>query len=121
MPVIGFDHVQLAMPNGRENEGRFFFGDILGLPELPKPANLGNRGGLWFQCGAVQLHLGVQQDFKPAIKAHPGLLVDQLEPIITALQTAGYPVLSDVPIAGFSRVFTQDPFGNRIELLERLR
>jgi len=121
MPVIGFDHVQLAMPSGKENEGRLFFGDILGLPELPKPADLGARGGLWFQCGAMQLHLGVQKDFSPATKAHPGLLVDHLEPLIAALQTAGYPVLNDVPIVGFSRVFTQDPFGNRIELLEQIK
>jgi len=120
MPVIGIDHLQLAMPKGREDEGRQFFSVILGLQELAKPADLAGRGGLWFQCGTAQLHLGVQQDFSPALKAHPGLLVDRLEPIVAALQAAGYPLTGDTPIKGYARIFTNDPFGNRIELLERL-
>ncbi|MEW6343683.1 MAG: glyoxalase [Paraburkholderia sp.] len=121
MPVVGIDHVQLAMPAGGEAAARRFFGDILGLGELPKPADLAARGGVWFACGAIQLHLGVEKDFRPALKAHPGLIVDYLAPIVASLNEAGYPVKSDVAIDGFTRVFTADPFGNRIELLEPVR
>ncbi|WP_175772840.1 glyoxalase [Paraburkholderia phenazinium] len=120
MPVIGIDHVQLAMPAGGEDNARRFFSEILGLQELPKPADTAGRGGLWYQCGPMQLHLGVQKEFAPALKAHPGLLVDRLEPIVEALKSAGYALSTDVPIKGFSRIFTNDPFGNRIELLERV-
>ncbi|MGI4862195.1 MAG: glyoxalase [Janthinobacterium lividum] len=120
MPVIGIDHVQLAMPSGGEADARRFFGDILGLQELAKPSDTAARGGLWYQCGALQLHLGVQKEFSPTLKAHPGLLVDRLAPIVDALKSAGHSLATDVAIKGFSRVFTNDPFGNRIELLERV-
>ena len=118
MPVVGIDHIQLAMPVAGEAAARQFFCDILGLEELPKPANLAARGGVWFKCGALQLHLGVEPDFRPALKAHPGLIVDRLAPIVALLQEAGFVVKNDVPIAGFTRIFTADPFGNRLELLE---
>ncbi|NKI68160.1 glyoxalase [Collimonas pratensis] len=118
MPVIGIDHVQLAMPAAHEDAARRFYGDILGLIELPKPTDLATRGGVWFLCGAVQLHLGVEKEFRPARKAHPGLVVDKLAPLIAALTEAGHNVKPDTPIAGFTRIFTEDPFGNRIELLE---
>ena len=81
MPVTAIDHIQLAMPAGGEAAARRFFGDLLGMPELPKPAALQARGGLWFQCGAIQLHLGIDPDFQPALNAHPGLIVDALAPL----------------------------------------
>ena len=92
-----------------------------GLGKLPKPADLAARGGVWFACGAIQLHLGVERDFKPALNAHPGLIMDRLAPNVANLNEAGYPVKSDVAIDGFTRMFTADPFGNRIELLDPVR
>jgi catechol 2,3-dioxygenase-like lactoylglutathione lyase family enzyme len=119
MSVYGIDHIQLAMPKGGEAEMRIFYCDILGLTELPKPANLAARGGGWFQCGALQLHLGVEADFRPAKKAHPALLVRDLAAMSGTLLAAGFELKHDPePIHGFERVFTADPFGNRIELLQ---
>lgn len=119
MAVYGIDHLQLAMPAGGEPLARRFYGELLGLPELPKPANLAARGGAWFQCGALQLHLGVESEFRPAKKAHPALLVRNLAGLLESLADAGFEVKYDPePIQGFDRAFTADPFGNRIELLE---
>lgn len=117
MKIIGFDHVQLAMPANAEVGARAFYSELLGLREIPKPPILAARGGVWFQCGSLQLHLGVEADFRPAKKAHPGLLVDGYADCIARLQDAGYPVQEDTAIAGVSRCFTNDPFGNRIELI----
>jgi catechol 2,3-dioxygenase-like lactoylglutathione lyase family enzyme len=119
MPVYGIDHVQLAMPAGGEAQGRAFYAALLGLTELAKPANLARRGGLWFQCGSLQLHLGVEADFRPAGRAHPALLVTDLETILKLLRAQGCEVNTDEPLAGCERAFTRDPFGNRIELIER--
>jgi catechol 2,3-dioxygenase-like lactoylglutathione lyase family enzyme len=118
MPVIGFDHVQLAIPEGAEATARWFYGAVLGLPEIPKPANLASRGGVWFQCGPLQLHLGVEADFHPARKAHPGLLVRDLAAIVRQGEAAGFATKADEPLKGFVRVHLSDPFGNRLELLE---
>jgi catechol 2,3-dioxygenase-like lactoylglutathione lyase family enzyme len=118
MAVYGIDHIQLAMPAGREDEARRFYVGLLELVELPKPAHLAARGGAWFQCGPLQLHVGVDADFKPAKKAHPGLLVDDLPSLLARLTAAGYAVKFDEPLDGFERAFTADPFGNRIELLQ---
>lgn len=118
MPVIGLDHVQLAMPANGEARAREFYGDILGLTEISKPPHLARRGGLWFQCGGLQLHLGVEGEFRPARKAHPGLLVRDLPDMVRACEAAGFPTHGDEPIEGFDRVFVADPFGNRLELLE---
>jgi catechol 2,3-dioxygenase-like lactoylglutathione lyase family enzyme len=119
MSVYGIDHIQLAMPKGGEAEMRKFYGETLGLIELPKPPNLAARGGGWFQCGAIQLHLGVESEFRPAKKAHPALLVRNLAALSAVLQAAGCELKYDTePIEGFERVFTADPFGNRIELLQ---
>ena len=119
MAVYGIDHVQLAIPAGGEKSARAFYADILGLKEIPKPPNLATRGGAWFQCGPLQLHLGVETDFRPAKKAHPALLVNDLPALIAALTAAGYEIRYDPePVAGFERAFTADPFGNRIELVE---
>ncbi len=120
MTVLGFDHIQLAIPVGGDDAARRFFGECLGLTELPKPPELAKRGGLWFQCGNIQLHLGIDPNFKPAIKTHPGFLVERLEPVVSALQASGYQVEHDPVTEGFTRMLTSDPFGNRIELLERL-
>jgi catechol 2,3-dioxygenase-like lactoylglutathione lyase family enzyme len=119
MPVYGIDHVQLSMPAGGEASARRFYGEILGLAEIAKPAELAARGGAWFRCGALQLHLGVEADFRPAKRAHPALLVTDLARTLAALTAEGCEVKYDpVAIEGFDRAFTADPFGNRIELLQ---
>ena len=118
MPIVGVDHVQLAMPAGREAEARAFYADVLGIPELAKPAALAARGGVWFENGPVKIHLGADPDFRPARKAHPGLLVRGLDALIEDLRRAGYQVVSDQPLEGFLRVYVDDPFGNRLELME---
>ena len=121
MAVYGIDHVQLAIPAGGERQARHFYGDILGLAEIPKPPNLAARGGAWFQCGSLQLHLGVESAFRPAKKAHPALLVQDLPGLLKLLAAEGYDVKYDSePVQGFDRAFTSDPFGNRIELVEVL-
>jgi catechol 2,3-dioxygenase-like lactoylglutathione lyase family enzyme len=118
--IVGIDHVQLVMPAGGEALARQFYGGVLGLPEIPKPPNLALRGGVWFQCGPLQLHLGVDQEFQPAKTAHPALLVDDLEHFLQALQRNGSAIKFDQQIPGYQRAFTSDPFGNRIELLQPL-
>jgi hypothetical protein len=107
------------MPGGGEQLARgFYAGGVLGLVEVPKPPNLVARGGCWFQCGPLQLHLGVEADFRPAKKAHPALLVKNLAELLEALFSAGFEVQHDSePVQGRDRAFTADPFGNRIELI----
>jgi len=120
MGLTGIDHVQLAMPAGGEEQARTFYGDLLGLPEFAKPAALAARGGCWFEDGPLKVHLGVDPDFRPARKAHPAFLVDDLAGLVARLAAGGHPIVEDMPIEGETRVFTQDPFGNRIELIERV-
>jgi catechol 2,3-dioxygenase-like lactoylglutathione lyase family enzyme len=119
----GIDHVQLAAPRGSEAEARRFYGELLGLSELPKPADLAARGGCWFGCGAHQIHIGVEDDFRPAKKAHPALELHSeaaLEALYARLVAAGAPVKRDpAEVPGVSRFFVSDPFGNRLELLAR--
>ena len=100
MRIYAIDHVQLAMPPGGETQARAFYGGILGLDELPKPAELAGRGGAWFSNGAVTLHLGVEQEFRPARKAHPALLVEGLAELVTRLEGAGHPIQRDVQLGG---------------------
>lgn len=119
MAIIGLDHVQLAIPAGGEDQAREFYSGLLGLAEVPKPATL-SRSGCWFVGGAVNLHLGVDPDFRAATKAHPALVVDDLAALRERLEAAGCEASDDKPIAGFRRFFTADPFGNRIELMERV-
>ena len=90
MPVKSFDHILLAMPPGREAEARAFYEGVLEIPEMKKPANLAKRGGCWFELGALKIHLGVEADFRPARKAHPALIVDDLASLQAALQAAGH-------------------------------
>jgi catechol 2,3-dioxygenase-like lactoylglutathione lyase family enzyme len=116
----GIDHVQLAAPAGCEAEARRFFGELLGLRELPKPGALAVRGGLWFQCGVQQLHIGIEKDFRPAKKAHPALrLADEasLERLKARLQAAGVTTKTDGEMDDAARFFAEDPWGNRLEFV----
>jgi catechol 2,3-dioxygenase-like lactoylglutathione lyase family enzyme len=106
------------MPRGEEGRGRAFYADLLGLVEIPKPASLAERDGLWFLIGALELHLGIEDDFRPAKKAHPGLLVDDLPSLVARLEAAGYATRPDYLLEGYDRAYVHDPFGNRIELLQ---
>ncbi len=119
MAIIGLDHVQLAIPAGGEDQARGFYTGLLGMTEVPKPTNL-SPTGCWFTGGAVSLHIGVDPDFRPATKAHPALLVDDLAGLRARLAQAGCVIRDDKPVAGYVRFFTEDPFGNRIELMERM-
>jgi catechol 2,3-dioxygenase-like lactoylglutathione lyase family enzyme len=118
MAVVALHHVLLAMPPNREAEARAFYDDVLGIPEVSKPSNLAKRGGCWFERGTLKLHLGVEPEFRPARKAHPAFLVEDLQALIRRLVEAGFTVAVDEPLEGFERVFVDDPFGNRVELLE---
>lgn len=118
MTVHRIDHVQLAMPAGREDEAAAFYAGLLGIPLVPKPPHLAPRGGCWFEDGDLKIHLGVDADFRPARKAHPALIVDDLAALVHGLIDAGCAVTDDEPLAGFHRVYVDDPFGNRLELME---
>nr|WP_025782883.1 VOC family protein [Sporosarcina sp. D27] len=117
----GIDHIQIAAPPGSEEQARAFYGMLLGMQEIEKPENLKARGGCWFQCGAQEVHIGIQPDFVPAKKAHPGFTVDSLIVLKRQLEDAGYLISEEPPIAGRARFFTHDPFGNRIEFLEYVK
>ena len=114
--ITGFDHVQLAMPRGREDAARSFYAGLLGMTELPKPPVLAARGGCWFASRAAVLHLGVEEPFAPARKAHPALLTDDLDALEAGLSAAGCACTrADGEIPGVRRFHTHDPFGNRVE------
>ena len=112
--IVGIDHVQVAAPPGCEDAARRFYGDLLGLAEIEKPAALRARGGVWFEL----LHVGVEDKFAPARKAHPALRVEGLERLADRLSQAGVEVTWDHAIPGVRRFYVADPFGNRIELTE---
>jgi catechol 2,3-dioxygenase-like lactoylglutathione lyase family enzyme len=116
--IIAIEHVQLAMPRGGEQRAREFYSGILGLPEVPKPADLAQRGGAWFENGSVKIHLGVEPEFRPARKAHPALLVNGLPALIARMKARNVDVIDDDGLEGYRRVYASDPFGNRIELME---
>lgn len=118
--VRAVDHVQLAMPSGGEDRARAFYGDLLGLPETPKPPVLAARGGAWFEGDGVRLHLGVEADFRPARKAHVALVVDDVRALAADAAAAGYEVAEADPLEGWDRVHVFDPFGNRLELMQPL-
>ena len=118
MALLALHHVQLAMPSGGEDQARSFYRDVLGLVEVPKPDNLARRGGCWFEMANLRIHLGVQEDFRAARKAHPALLVDDLAGLTARIDAAGFEVVSDEPLQGFERLYVYDPFGNRIELMQ---
>ncbi len=116
MTVTGIDHVQIAAPAGCEAAARRFYGELLGMEELPKPEPIRARGGCWFRAGAQELHVGVEAEFSPARKAHPGLLVSELGAVRARFADAGVAWEDDTKIEGVDRLFTHDPFGNRLEL-----
>jgi catechol 2,3-dioxygenase-like lactoylglutathione lyase family enzyme len=121
MPIFSIDHVQIAMPPGQEDQARAFYVGLLGFTEIPKPPELAKRGGAWFQSLGVQLHLGVEADFRPARKAHPAFLVSELDSLIAKVKDAGYETDTSQPLLeGYKRAHVFDPFGNRIELMEKL-
>jgi catechol 2,3-dioxygenase-like lactoylglutathione lyase family enzyme len=124
--VSGLHHVQLAAPAGSEPEMRKFFGGVLGLTEADKPTDLAARGGVWFRGPGFELHVGIEKDFVPAKKAHPGLLVDDLEGLAARITEAGYEIRRDDPLlvpggGEFARFYATDPVGNRLEFLQRVR
>ncbi|WP_129285346.1 VOC family protein [Streptomyces sp. GZWMJZ-114] len=116
--ITALDHVQLAAPPGSEDRLRAFYTDVLGLAELPKPPVLAARGGCWFGSGPVQLHLGIEADFRPARKAHPGLRVTAIDAFATRLTDHGTTVTWDDNLPGHRRFYADDPVGNRLEFLE---
>lgn len=120
MTIVGLHHVQLAIPEGEEAKAVAFYEGLLGIPQVQKPSHLEPRGGCWFELGVVRLHLGVEEDFRPAKKAHPALLVDDLSTMKQHLAKAGVEVADDEPLPGYKRFYAYDPFGNRLELLEPL-
>jgi catechol 2,3-dioxygenase-like lactoylglutathione lyase family enzyme len=116
-PFLAIDHVQLAMPAGGEDTARHFFVDLLGMTEISKPTEIAKRGGCWFHSGKVEVHLGVEQDFRPARKAHPALLCGNYDALISRLKAAKVSVKEDLEIPEVRRSHVLDPFGNRIELI----
>lgn len=116
-PLLTIDHIQVAMPAGGEVAARAFFGGLLGLVEIPKPADLVGRGGCWFVVGTLQLHFGVDPDFAPARKAHVALSCPDLAGLRQRLTSAGYIIEDAEPVDGRMRFFTADPFGNRTEFI----
>jgi catechol 2,3-dioxygenase-like lactoylglutathione lyase family enzyme len=118
--IAGLHHVQLAAPAGSEVALRGFYGDLLGLPEVAKPPALAVRGGVWFRSATVEIHLGIEDVFRPARKAHPGVLVRDLEALAARLEGAGVEVQWDTDFPGFRRCYVHDPVGNRLELMEPL-
>jgi len=118
MPVIDIDHVQIAAPKGCEPEARRFFGGLLGLPEIEKPEPLCSRGGCWFEAGSRQLHIGVEEDFRPATKAHPAFAVTDIGALFAALAAAGVRCVWDNALSDARRFYASDPWGNRLEFVE---
>ena len=108
------------MPHGREEDARGFYIGVLGFTELPKPEHLAKRGGAWFRAGSAEVHLGVEDAFRAAKKAHPALLVADLAVMLARCTAAGVEVIADQPLPGYERAYVTDPFGNRIELLQEL-
>jgi catechol 2,3-dioxygenase-like lactoylglutathione lyase family enzyme len=117
--VVGIDHIQLAMPAGQEDAARRFYVGLLGLTEVAKPSQLVARGGAWFENAHVRIHLGVDPEFRPAKKAHPGLLVGDLNGLLEILRTAGHPVSDGDVREEYEHAYVEDPFGNRIELIQQ--
>jgi catechol 2,3-dioxygenase-like lactoylglutathione lyase family enzyme len=117
LAILALDHVQLAMPAGGEERARGFYAGLLGMQEIPKPASLQASGGVWFRAGRAELHLGVEADFQPARKAHPGLRVDDLDALALRLEAAGCAISWDDRYPGVRRFYVEDPFGNRLEML----
>jgi catechol 2,3-dioxygenase-like lactoylglutathione lyase family enzyme len=114
--IVGIDHVQVAAPPGCEAQARLFYRGLLGMSELEKPEPIRARGGCWFRAGSQELHVGVEEPFAPARKAHPGLVADDLDAIRERLREAEVAFEDDAKVAGVDRLFVADPFGNRLEI-----
>ena len=111
--------MQLAIPAGSEADCRRFWGDVLGMKEVAKPDALAARGGCWFRSGSFELHLGVEADFSPARKAHPAIVIDGLAELAARLEAAGVAITWDTALEGYDRFHAHDPFGNRLEFLQK--
>jgi hypothetical protein len=120
MAITGIDHVQIAAPPDCEPAARMFYSKLLGLEELPKPEPLRARGGVWFRAGAQELHVGVEEPFAPARKAHPGFVDSDLDALRRRLSAAEADYADDDKIAGVDRLFVNDPFGNRLEVRQAI-
>jgi catechol 2,3-dioxygenase-like lactoylglutathione lyase family enzyme len=118
MSILDIEHVQLAMPAGAEDKARAFYIGVLQLTEKTKPPVLAARGGAWFVNDHVEIHLGVEKDFRAARKAHPAFRVRDLQGFIDRARAQGCELATDEPLAGYDRIFIYDPFGNRLELVE---
>ncbi|MEV7196820.1 VOC family protein [Streptomyces sp. NPDC093510] len=118
--LTAIDHVQMAAPSGSEPQLREFYCGVLGMREAPKPPVLAVRGGCWFEAGGVRLHLGIEEDFRPARKAHPGLRVRGISAFAERLAARGVTVTWDEGLPGHRRFYSRDPVGNRLEFLEPL-
>jgi predicted enzyme related to lactoylglutathione lyase len=119
VPIRAIDHVQIAIPAASESRARAFYSGILGFTEIEKPVQMAERKSIWFAAGAVNLHLGIEPDFTPAKRAHPAFVVEGLDGILAACDHAGIMTKPDTSFNGFRRVHVFDPFGNRLELMER--
>jgi len=117
MAIVGLDHVQVAAPRGGEAVAREFYRGLLQMEEIAKPLNLAARGGVWFRAGDQQLHVGIEESFVPARKAHPAFAVDDLDSLAENLRSGGVTVTWDDAVPGQRRFFTNDPFGNRLEFV----
>jgi catechol 2,3-dioxygenase-like lactoylglutathione lyase family enzyme len=117
-PIVGIDHVRLAMPKGGEEVARGFYAGVLGMREIPKPPAMAGRGGVWFESGRAQVHLAGDDPFVPAAKAHPALMVEGLDALVARCEVHGHAFTPDVSFDGRERGYVRDPFGNRIELIE---
>ena len=116
MRILGIDHVQVTAPPGSEAQVRAFYGELLGLAELPRPTTLPDRHGCWFRAGSQELHVGFEEPFHPARKAHPSFVVDDLAALVARLGAVGTQATPEESIPGVERAFVSDPFGNRLEL-----
>jgi len=118
MRFVELHHVQIGIPPGGEARAREFYGGALGLEEIPKPAHLAVRGGLWFRAGAQEVHIGIERDHRALERAHPAFRVEGLEELRRRMTEHGADVYEDLPLPGFRRFYAKDPFGNRLEFLE---
>ena len=118
MSFVGIDHVQLAIPPGGEAAARRFYGEVLGMTELPKPEPMRARGGMWFDAGTFQIHLGLEDGMRPSVKMHPALVVTDLDALIAKLHAAGCEWKPAEELPDVRRGHTKDPAGNRIELVQ---
>jgi predicted enzyme related to lactoylglutathione lyase len=119
MKILRIEHVQVAIPLGSQDRARAFYCGVLGFSEVQKPASMAERKSIWFAAGSVNLHLGIEADFHPAKRAHPAFVVEGLDDILASCERAGVTVKPDVSFDGFRRVHVIDPFGNRLELMQK--